>query len=156
MKKIIFALFCSGSLFADVHPARITSVRKIGEDQTSRTFELTYSRKASEKVMGTSVTMMPMPFITEHTRHMVGVILAGEPAAGEKEAKETARVRVKRGDVGDVIPVLLQPPVTYSCRIFSGIPQPASHCQGGTTKELCNAVAGCKWLPSNYSGPFPP
>jgi hypothetical protein len=156
MKKIIVTLFFSSTLFADVHPATITSIQKIDEDQTSRTFELTFNRKVSEKIMGTSITMMPMPAVTEHTRHMVGVILAGEPAVGEDEVKETAKVRVQRGDIADITPILLQPPVAFSCRIFSGIPKPPDHCNNGTKKDLCNAIAGCKWLPLNYSGPFPP
>jgi hypothetical protein len=156
MKKIVFFLAFSSVLFADVYPAKIVSIKQVDEDRTSRTFELTYTRKASEKVMGSSVKMMPMPFITEHTHHMVEVILAGEPAVGEEEVTETTKVKVDRGDVADVTPILLQPPATYSCAIFSGIPLPADHCKEGTTKDLCNAISGCKWLSSDYSGPFPP
>lgn len=146
----------SGLALADVHPAKITSIKKIGEDASSRTFEVTYHRKATEQVLGASVTFVPSPHITEHTRHMVAVVLSGEPSASESSVAGKLEVKVERGDVIDTSPVPLQPPVTYSCRIFSGIPRPPEHCKSGTTKEACNAIGGCRWLASDYAGPWPP
>ena len=51
---------------------------------------------------------------------------------------------------------LLSLPATYSCIIFSGIPQPEGHCDSGKTEDLCNTIPGCRWLPADYEGPFPP
>lgn len=45
---------------------------------------------------------------------------------------------------------------TYSCQIFSGVERPADHCAKGTDETKCAAIAGCKWLPSDYSGPYAP
>lgn len=77
MKKILFAMALLSPLFADVHPAKITAIRIVGESAKSRTVAVSYRRKASEEVVGPSVTVVPQPAGHEHTRSMVAIVVAG-------------------------------------------------------------------------------
>ena len=118
MKKIsmlfsLLSLVGAGDASAkaqDLHLAKVLDIVQVSSAEGYRSFEVTFRYHCKDRVQGAFVNLMPQPFITEHTHHVVGVMLFDTGricAAADQIEKRTVQVPI--GDVVDTTPIPLQP-----------------------------------------------